>query len=685
MRIERRLKMSELNLELENNHIQCFAAGAGSKIALVGNPNVGKSVTFNLLTGQYVVVSNYPGTTVDISSGKMPLNSGTSVEIIDTPGTNSLIPKSEDEEVTRDVLWREDINFAVQVADYKNLRRSLLVTFELIEMKIPLILNLNMEDEAEERGVFINRSKLSSMLGDIAVVCTTAIIKKGLGELKKSMNEFSRSALTISYEDSVEDLCLKLCGEMPEKFRFKRSAALMLISGDRSVLKHFDEACGGALEKILETAEPEKISALASSIFSSREKLIENIIGSVYTVNAPDKKSTFRHNLGLWLTDMKIGFLIFLAVLYLLYLFVGIFGAGTCVDYLQTEIFGRVENGVAQGGYINPFFIKFFDAAFGQKNIITRMFVGEYGLLTMGMTYAIAIVLPIMFTFFFSFSFLEDSGYLPRLTVLSDLIFKYIGLNGKAILPVVLGLGCGTMAILTTRILDSKKERLIATIVLALGIPCSAQLGVMMGLTAKIAWYATALIFLVVLLQVVIVSKVSAYYIPGDASPFIMELPPMRFPQIWNIIKKTYNRVLWFLEEVVPLFLIGTFMLFILSETGFLKTLETFFSPVISGMLGLPKEATFAFIMGFLRRDYGAAGLYMLSEKGLLNPAQIMVSLVVITLFVPCIATFFMMVKERGYKVATLILLLITPYAFFVGWLFRMFLDLISPWVSFHK
>jgi len=188
-----------------------------------------------------------------------------------------------------------------------------------------------------------------------------------------------------------------------------------------------------------------------------------------------------------------------------------------------------------------------------------------------------------------------------------------------------------------------------------------------------------------VLLQVVIVSKAAAYYIPGDSSPFIMELPPMRFPQIWNIIKKTYNRVLWFLEEVVPLFLIGTFMLFVLAETGVLKTLETFFSPVISGMLGLPKEATFAFIMGFLRRDYGAAGLYMLSEKGLLNPAQIMVSLVVITLFVPCIATFFMMVKERGYKVAALILLLITPYAFFVGWLFRIFLDLISPWVGFHK
>ncbi|HNY12314.1 MAG TPA: ferrous iron transport protein B, partial [Candidatus Wallbacteria bacterium] len=671
--------MNELNTNPENNHIQCFTADANSKIALVGNPNVGKSVTFNLLTGQYVVVSNYPGTTVDISSGKMPMNSNMSVEIIDTPGTNSLIPKSEDEEVTRDVLWREDINFALQVADYKNLRRSLLITFELIEMKIPLILNLNMEDEAEERGIFINKAKLSSMLGDIAVVCTTAILKKGLGELKKSMSEFSRSSLTIDYSEKVENICRKLCDLMPKEFRFKRPAALMLISGDRSVLKHFDESNAAELENVLTAFPPGELSALSSSIFESREKSIENIISSVYTIAEPDKKRTFRHNLGLWLTDIKTGSLIFIAVLYILYLFVGIFGAGTCVDYLQTTIFGRVIDGVAQGGYINPFFINFFDAVFGHKNIVTRMFVGEYGLLTMGMTYAIAIVLPIMFTFFFSFSFLEDSGYLPRLTVLSDLIFKHIGLNGKAILPIVLGLGCGTMAILTTRILDSKKERLIATIILALGIPCSAQLGVMMGLTAKIAWYATVLIFLVVLLQVIIVSKLSAYYIPGDASPFIMELPPIRFPQLWNIIKKTYNRVLWFLEEVVPLFLTGTFILFVLAETGFLKALEIFFSPVITGMLGLPKEATFAFIMGFLRRDYGAAGLYTLSEKGLLNPAQIMVALVVITLFVPCIATFFMMVKERGYKIATLILLLITPYAFFVGWLFRLFLISISP------
>jgi len=303
----------------------------------------------------------------------------------------------------------------------------------------------------------------------------------------------------------------------------------------------------------------------------------------------------------------------------------------------------------------------------------------------MGLTYAVAIVLPIMFTFFFAFSFLEDSGYIPRLTVLSDRIFKHIGLNGKAVLPIVLGFGCGTMAILTTRVLDTKKERLIATVILALGVPCSAQLGVMMGLTSKIAWYAALIVFMTVFMQVVIVGKLAAIIIKGEPSLFLIELPPMRWPQMANIFKKTYNRVIWYLQEVVPIFLIGTFTLFLLAETGFLTFLEKISAPAISGMLGLPKEATFAFLMGFLRRDYGAAGLYTLSEKGLLSPFQIMISLVVITLFVPCVASFFMIVKERGVKTALMILAFITPYAFFVGYLLRIFMIYFFPWLNYSR
>lgn len=657
--------------------LQSFSISGQSKIALVGNPNVGKSVTFNLLTGKYVIVSNYPGTTVDFSSGSYVIDSSSSCEIIDTPGTNSLIPKSEDEQVTRSVLWNNNIDFVVQVADYKNLRRTLSLTLELIEMKFPLVLNLNMEDEALERGVSIDISKLSAMLGSVKIVPTTAIIQKGFPELRGAMFNFVRSGFEVHYGEEIESVCSRLEENMPSGFKFKKSAALMLISGDMSVLDFFGEPQRAAVKNIIAAYAPWQLEALARRVSSARENAIDELVKEVCRCNRTELRHTsFTYKFGLALTDIKFGSLAFVLVIAALYYFVGVFGAGACVDFLEKTVFNE---------YLTPLAVKFFKSFSSEADITYRLFVGEYGLISMGLTYAVAIVLPIMFTFFFAFSFLEDSGYIPRLTVLSDRIFKHIGLNGKAVLPIVLGFGCGTMAILTTRVLDTKKERLIATVILALGVPCSAQLGVMMGLTSKIAWYAALIVFMTVFMQVVIVGKLAAIIIKGEPSLFLIELPPMRWPQMANIFKKTYNRVIWYLQEVVPIFLIGTFTLFLLAETGFLTFLEKISAPAISGMLGLPKEATFAFLMGFLRRDYGAAGLYTLSEKGLLSPFQIMISLVVITLFVPCVASFFMIVKERGVKTALMILAFITPYAFFVGYLLRIFMIYFFPWLNYSR
>ena len=675
--MEREDTLNILTFGTISQPLHSFSASGNSKIALVGNPNVGKSITFNLLTGKYVVVSNYPGTTVDFSSGALALDSGAFCEIIDTPGTNSLIPKSEDEQVARSVLWNQNIDFVIQVADYKNLRRTLMLTLELIEMKFPMILELNMEDEALERGIMVDTKKLSALLGSVEVVPTAAVIRKGFSELKKAMRNFVRSGLEIKYGSEVENLCSRLEEAMPHDFRFKKSAALMLISGDATVFSHFDERSSAGLKTILSSYGAHELAGLARSIFSAREALTDKLIGEVFSRDASGTDySSFSYRFGLALTGVKFGSVAFILVIMALYYFVGVFGAGTCVDFLEETVFN---------GYFIPFLTGIFKKFSGESDMLFRFFMGDYGLITMGLTYAIAIVLPIMFTFFFAFSFLEDSGYIPRLTVLSDRMFKHIGLNGKAVLPMVLGFGCGTMAILTTRVLDTKKERLIATLILALGVPCSAQLGVMMGLSSKIAWYATLIVFLTVFAQVVIVGKLASYLIKGEQSLFLIELPPVRWPRMDNIFKKTYNRVIWYLQEVVPIFMIGTFALFIFAETGFLSLLETISAPVISGMLGLPREATFAFLMGFLRRDYGAAGLYTLSEKGLLSPFQIMISLVVITLFVPCVASFFMIIKERGTKTALLILAFVTPYAFLVGYLLRITLTFLFPYLTYAR
>ena len=289
----------------------------------------------------------------------------------------------------------------------------------------------------------------------------------------------------------------------------------------------------------------------------------------------------------------------------------------------------------------------------------------------MAIAYGFAIVLPIVATFFILFSVLEDSGYLPRLAVMTNRVFRAMGLNGKAVLPMVLGLGCDTMATMTARILETKKERVITTLLLALGVPCSAQLGVILAMTASVSMAGVLWWVLTVTGVMIAVGWLAAKLIPGESSDLVLELPPMRVPQIGNILIKTIARVEWYLKEVVPLFVLGTAVLFFLDAFHALDEIERFAAPLVQGWLGLPARATEAFLIGFLRRDYGAAGLLQLQMNGQLNELQVIVSLITITLFVPCIANVFMIAKERGIRTAVWMTIFIFPFAFFVGGVVR--------------
>ena len=344
-------------------------------------------------------------------------------------------------------------------------------------------------------------------------------------------------------------------------------------------------------------------------------------------------------------------------VLYGVYLAVGVFGAQTLVGLIEDVAFGRFINPAATAvvSWAVPF------------DLARDFLVGEYGLITMGLTYAIAIVLPVVATFVLVFSWLEDSGYIPRLAIFSDRIFRMMGLNGKAVLPMVLGLGCDTMATMTTRILGTPKERVIAVLLLALGVPCSAQLATILGILGGISFAALATLFAVVLGQMFVVGFLAARVLPGERSDFILELPPMRWPSFKNVLSKTALRLRWYLSEAVPLFLIGTALLFVLDRTGGLGVLIAAGRPVVSGLLGLPAETAQVFVMGFLRRDYGAAGLFQLAHAGQLTGVQAVVALTVMTLFVPCVAHFLMIVREQGAKVAVGILLFVTTVALGTG------------------
>jgi ferrous iron transport protein B len=637
------------------------------KVLLIGNPNVGKSALFGLLTGTYVTVSNYPGTTVEVTYGNAVLNKSKSL-VIDTPGVNSLVPMSEDEKVTRDMLLSDRADVIVQVADTKNLRRGLLITLQLAEMGVPFILDLNMDDEARSRGIVINQETLSTILG-IEVVKTVAIRRSGIDRLLKGIQHPRPSGIEVRYDDVIEGGIRDIATLLPEANIARRALALMVLAGDESLKgwlhANLQDHVIADIEKIRQGVQSKFNNSLGYLINQRRIKKADEILAQVSSLHEAGKGSTIAFYIGKWSMHPVYGLPILLAVLYVVYQFVGVLGAGTAVNFLEKTVFGE---------YLNPWAIKIVDFIFPIP-FLQELIVGEYGLVTMALTYSIAIVLPIVSFFFIAFGLLEDSGYLPRLAVMVNKVFKIMGLNGKAVLPMILGLGCDTMATLTTRILETKKERILVTLLLALGVPCSAQLGVILGLVAGLSALATFIWLGTLIAVMLIIGYLAAKVIPGEPSDFVLELPPIRVPQLANILVKTAARVQWYLKEAVPLFILGTFILFIGHKVGALAYIQKMTDPIVVNFLGLPSRAAEAFVIGFLRRDYGAAGLFMLAKEGLLDPIQIVVSLTVMTLFVPCIANFFMMVKERGMKTALYMVAFIFPFAFGVGgvmnWILR--------------
>ena len=643
-----------------HNHTHKKESGSSGlpKIILLGNPNVGKSVIFGYLTGRYVTVSNYPGTTVEISRGKTTINK-VAYSVIDTPGVNGLLPMSEDEEVTRNILLNEKQERIVQVADAKNLNRALLISLELAEMGLPFILDLNLYDEAASRGVTIDTGRLSGILG-VEVIATVATRRKGLDKLLSGIKDPRPSTFRVRYGNNIEDAIATVEALLPEANISGRSLALMILSGDKSLTdwlhSNLDPGKISAIEDIATTLQGKYKEPLGYVIGKKRMAEAEKIMELVFTISKPERGG-LREQIGRLAMHPIWGIPVLIVVLYIMYLFVGDFGAGTLVDFLETVVFER---------YISPWAIRVADTVI-PFDLVKDLLVGEYGLITMALSYAIAIVLPIVGTFFIAFSILEDSGYLPRLAVMVNRIFKLIGLNGKAVLPMVLGLGCDTMATMTTRILDSKKDRIVVTLLLALGVPCSAQLGVILGMLGGISFWAMVVWLGVIVCVLFLTGYLAAKVIPGESSDFIYELPPIRMPQFKNIAFKTVARVDWYLKEAVPLFILGTLVLFVMDKLYLLAIIQKVASPVVEDFLGLPVKATDAFLIGFLRRDYGAAGLYALQKDGLMDPLQTVVSLVTMTLFIPCIANLFMIIKERGGRAALLMMAFIFPFALIVG------------------
>lgn len=620
-------------------------------VALVGNPNVGKSVIFNLLTGVYVDVSNYPGTTIEVAKAKLiNAEKNKAFEIIDTPGVYGVSSTNDEERATLEYVITADL--IVNVVSALSLSRDLFLTKQLCDLGKPMILVINQSDEALKRKIEIDIETLKQEL-NIPVIKTIATSGEGVTQISE--------ALYLSVDQPENKLALrpgKLCSEIEKQISkeleesLTRSEALLKIEAEHDQLRR-------------------------ENFYQIRRQEVNRLVDLVL------KKTSFskRDFLGKLLLHPVFGSIAAVGVLYLfLYLFLGIFVAGTVVGYIEEGFFQK---------YYEPFLSSIVSSfapvlsgdllsgnlLFEQPLAALGTFLaGDYGVLTLTITYLYGLLFPLVFGFYFGLALLEDSGYLPRLAVLVDGLLSRLGMNGRAIVPLILGGGCVTMATVTTRLLKNDKEKVITMALLGLTIPCSAQLGVIQGLLSNIGgvtpWLIWALTLAIVFgLTGIVMNKM----LPGECGDFVSDIPPLRVPVIKNIWSKTFSRTKIFLDEATPAFFIAAALVAALQVTGSLETIINWFKPLMSQILLLPEEVALSFILGMVRRDFGAFGLMDIE----MTAAQLVTACVVLTLFVPCIATVAVMIKEKNFQTALGIWLSSWILAFGLGGLLSRLLNLV--------
>lgn len=478
-------------------------------------------------------------------------------------------------------------------------------------------------------------------------------------------------SLTIQYLEPIEVAIAQIetwwrsgwGQDFADRHLSSRSFALLLLQKDPNLWEQLPGDRQQDLEQLIATTQAQLNRPISLEIAQARQGFAQAIEQNTLAEPNPSQRRWGERIHKLTVNPIS-GFPILVLVLYWgVYKFVGEFGAGELVDRIETffeEQINPVVNHVTEQVIPWP--------------ALQDLFAHDYGIITLGIRYATAIVLPVVATYFLMFSLLEDSGYLPRLSLMLDRLFKAIGLSGRAVIPIVLGLGCDTMATIVTRTLETKRERLIATFLLSLAIPCAAQWGVILGLLAQrpaalVTW--AGLIVGIFLLAGFLIDK----FLPGSAAQFYIELPPLRLPKIRNVITKTWVRMKWYFWEVLPLFIWASAIIWVGRLTGIFDWLISGIEPIALG-LGLPKETAPILLYGFFRRDYGAAGLFDLQQGGQLTGDQLLISAVVLTLFLPCIAQLQMIIKERGVKTALLMVSFIFPFALAVGYVLNWGLNL---------
>jgi len=626
-----------------------------NRIAIVGNPNVGKSSLFNGLTRAYSLVANVPHTTMEVSRASIRIE-GKEYEVVDTPGILSLDLPAEDGLITRAILLEEHPEVIILCLDSNNFKRSLLLAAQVMELEIPLIVCLNFMDESRLKGIGLSRKKLESLLG-VPVVETVASEGHGVRELLKAI---PRAAVVekskVPYPQFIEAALDELSACFPEEAMPADGVLLLLLSQASGIERYLKSKYGAAIlvqaKAIGAGAIGRSKKDIANILFQERSRWAENTERHILQLT-PTRTGRVGEALGALSRHPVWGWAVLLLVVYCTYMLVGRVGINIIVPLFEDKLFLPFNE------YI---------ASFIPWQILRDFLFGDYGILTTGLENAIGTVLPILAMFFLVLNFLEDTGYIANLCVFSNRLFKPLGLSGKSVLPLVLGFGCRTMATLTTRILESKKERIIAVFLISFAIPCAPLLGVTLAILALLPFKAFILVFGVLIVMELAAGIVLNKLLKTDLVPdFIMEIPPVRLPNLKNLLVKTYYRLKWFAIEAVPLFMIGALLLFVIDKIALLSVIKKVIAPFIVTYLQLPTAMVDAFLLCLLRLEAGAVVVLKLAQAGELDYIQTIVAVIVMTGFVPCFANTMAIVKELGIKTALWMVASITATAFVIG------------------
>ncbi|MEL7669098.1 ferrous iron transport protein B [Methanobacterium sp.] len=612
-------------------------------IALAGNANVGKSVIFNDLTGSNQIIGNWPGKTIERAEGKLHFE-GYDIDVIDLPGIYSFSTYSLEEIVSREYIALEKPDVVINVVDAAVLERNLFFTMQLVEMEVPLVICVNQIDIAKQKGINIDTEKLQAALG-VPVVATVAVRGEGLHELMETAIEIAEKkenkAVTLEYGSEVENKIQELTNLIQSKNLDlgypSRWVAIKLIENDPEIQKLVKSKSEEVTNLAYDLAEEiEDIHREPSfSVIASERYALANRIAEGAQMQS-EIKITFSEKLDRIVTHRVYGYITSALVIggLLLWTFVvGNFFSGLLSDAFS--FFQPVDPQVSGG-------------------LASVLWNGAFGGIVAGVTLVIPFVVP----FYIMLSLIENSGILTRVAFMMDTLMHKIGLHGKALIPMILGYGCNVPAIDQTRILETRRERLLASFAITFA-PCAARTIIVLGLVAVFVniWWAIAL-YAIDLAIIFIMGRIALKVVPGESTGLIMEMHSFKVPSLSTALKQTWTRTKSLIYLVLPIYVIASAIIQALYVLGVLGPINAALTPITVMWLGLPAISGILLIFGIVRKEFVLLMLVTLVGPNLaafLTPVQFIVLALVSMLFIPCLSTITILIREFGVKAAAYI------------------------------